>query len=110
MMNIMRRDFYYQCNVLGGSQDSIVDIATGYGLDDRRVGVQVLVRARIFSISSRLALVPSQPPIQWVPGALSWGVKQPGCEADHSPPTSAKVKNVDLYVHSPIHLHGILLN
>jgi hypothetical protein len=32
------------------------------------------------------ALGPTQPPIQWVPGALSLGVKRPGREADHSPP------------------------
>jgi hypothetical protein len=30
--------------------------------------------------------------IQWVPGALSLGVKRPGREADHSPPSSAEVK------------------
>jgi hypothetical protein len=33
-----------------------------------------------------------QPPIQWVPGALSQGVKRAGREADHSPPSSAEVK------------------
>jgi hypothetical protein len=31
-----------------------------------------------------------QPPIQLVPGALSLGVKRPGCEADYSPPYSAR--------------------
>jgi hypothetical protein len=31
---------------------------------------------------------------QWVLGALSLGVTQLGYEADHSPPSSAKVKNV----------------
>jgi hypothetical protein len=35
---------------------------------------------------------PTQPPIQWVPEALSLGVKRPGREADHSPPSSAEVK------------------
>jgi hypothetical protein len=35
----------------------------------------------------------TQPPIQWVPGALSPGVKRPGRESDHSPATNAKVKN-----------------
>jgi hypothetical protein len=45
-----------------------------------------------FSMSSRQALRPTQPPIQWVPGALSMGVKQPGREAGHSPPATAKVK------------------
>jgi hypothetical protein len=28
---------------------------------------------------------PTQPPIQWVPGAISLGVKRLGSEADHSP-------------------------
>jgi hypothetical protein len=43
--------------------------------------------------------------------ALSPGVKRPGREADNSPPTSAEVKkNVDLYIHSPIRLHDVLLN
>jgi len=30
--------------------------------------------------------------IQWMPGALSLGVERPGREADHSPPSSAEVK------------------
>jgi hypothetical protein len=30
-----------------------------------------------------MALRPSQPPIQWVLGALSPEVKQPGCDAAH---------------------------
>jgi hypothetical protein len=47
----------------------------------------------LFSIMSSLALGPTQPPIQWVLEALSLGVKWPGCEADHSHPSSAKVKN-----------------
>jgi hypothetical protein len=52
-------------------------------------------RGKIFllSTSSRPVLGPTQPPIQLVPGALSPGVKRPGCEADHSPPTSVGVKN-----------------
>jgi hypothetical protein len=40
-------------------------------------------------------------------GAFSLRVKQR--EADHSPPTSAE-ENVDLYNHSPIHLHDVMLN
>jgi hypothetical protein len=38
-------------------------------------------------------LGPTQPPIQRVPGPLSPGVKMPVREADHSPPSSAEVKN-----------------
>jgi hypothetical protein len=43
----------------------------------------------------------TQPPIQWKPGAPSLGIKRPGREADHSPPSSAEVKGVELYHHSP---------
>jgi hypothetical protein len=39
----------------------------------------------LFTTASRTALGPTQPPIQWEPGALSLGVKRPGREADHSP-------------------------
>jgi hypothetical protein len=46
----------------------------------------------LFTIMSIMALRPTQPPIQWVTGAVSLGVKQLGCEADYSPPSSAKVK------------------
>jgi hypothetical protein len=59
------------------------------------------------SMSSRPALWPTQPPIQWVPEAHSSGVKRPGHEADHSPPTSAEVKKMWV---SPIRLHGAVLN
>jgi hypothetical protein len=39
-------------------------------------------------------------PVQWVPEALSLGVKRPKREADHSPPSSAEVKEcVELYLH-----------
>jgi hypothetical protein len=47
----------------------------------------------LFTTASRPSLGPTQPPIQWVPGALSLGVKRPGGEADHSIPSSAEVKN-----------------
>jgi hypothetical protein len=50
---------------------------------------------------SRTALGPTQPPIQWVPGALSLGVKRQGREADHSPPFSAEVNNARSYISTP---------
>jgi hypothetical protein len=48
------------------SQDSAVGIATGYGLDDRRVGVRIPVVAKIFllSMSARPVLGSTQPPVQ----------------------------------------------
>jgi hypothetical protein len=59
------------------------------------------VKNFLFSTSSRPALGPTQSPIQWVPGALSPGVKLQGREADHLPPTSAEVKNTWIYTSTP---------
>jgi hypothetical protein len=55
----------------------------------------------LFSTWSRPALGFTQPPIQCVLGALSPGVKRPVREADHSPPTSAEVKQMWIYTSSP---------
>jgi hypothetical protein len=41
----------------------------------------------------RPALGPTHPPIQWVSGALSLGVKQTEREANHSPPSGTEFKN-----------------
>jgi hypothetical protein len=55
----------------------------------------------LFTTASRPALGSTQPPIQWVPGVPSLGVKRPGRESDHSSPSSAEVKEcVELYLHS----------
>jgi hypothetical protein len=92
--------------------DSVVGIATSDGLDNWGVRVRVLVGSRICSS-------PRRPDQLWGPpnllsngyGALSPGVKRPGREADHLPPASAEVKkNVDLYIHSLVRLHGVVLN
>jgi hypothetical protein len=43
-------------------------------------------------------------------GAISLGVERPGREADHSLSSSAEVKEcVELYLHSPIRFHVMLL-
>jgi hypothetical protein len=96
---------YCSIPLLYVSHSSAVGIATGYGLDYIGVGVQVPVQFKHFnfSISSWLAVGPIQPPIQWVPGALSPGVKRQGREADHSPPTSAEVKKTWIYTSTPLH-------
>jgi hypothetical protein len=59
------------------------------------------VKNFLFSTASRPVLGPTQPLFQWVPGALSPGVKQPGRKADYSPPTIAEVKNVWIHTSTP---------
>jgi hypothetical protein len=54
-------------------------------------------------MSSTPALGPTQPPIQWAPGALSTGVKRTVLEADHSPQTSVKFKKTWVYTVTPFH-------
>jgi hypothetical protein len=104
--------YFIQLTLNQRSRDSVVGIETGYGLHDSGVGVRVPVRSRIFSSSQR-------PDRHWGPlsllsmgrGALSLGVKRQGCEADHSPPTSVKVKKMWIYtMHSPMRLLGVVLN
>jgi hypothetical protein len=59
-------------------RDSSVGIALGYGLDDRGSGFRFPAEAGNFSLHHRVqnGSGDTQPPIQWVPGALSLGVKQ----------------------------------
>jgi hypothetical protein len=73
------------------SRDSSVGTTTGYwldGLDSRHR------KSFLFSTASGPDLGPIQPPVQWILGAgvFPRGVKRPGRETDHSPPSSAEVK------------------
>jgi hypothetical protein len=65
----------------------------------------------LFIPASSSVLGPTKPPIQWVSGALTLGIKRSGREADHSPPSSAEVKNAWSYTSTPqILIHGVLLS
>jgi hypothetical protein len=70
-----------------------------YGLNERVSSVRLPAGLGIFlfTTASRTTLGPTQPRMQWVTGTLSLEVKRPGCEADHSPPSSAEVKNAWSY-------------
>jgi hypothetical protein len=81
------------------NRDSVVGIVTGYGLDDRGVGIRVPVRSIIFSSPQTGAEVhPMFYPM--CTGAVSLGVKRPGREANLSP-TSAEVMKMWLYTSTP---------
>jgi len=60
-----------------------------------------------FGTASRPALEP----IQWVRRALSLGVKQPGCAANHPSPNSAEIKNAWSYTSTPpMRFHDVVLS
>jgi hypothetical protein len=82
------------------SRDSSVGIANGFGADDRGSWVSLLAGGLgifLFTTVSRTVLEPTQPPIQYKPGALSPGVKRLVSEADHLSQSSAEVKNTWSY-------------
>jgi hypothetical protein len=87
------------------SQDSVFGIATGYGLDDRRVGSSSPGRVKnfLFSTLSRLALRLTQPPIQLIERVPSPRVKRQEREADHLPPTIADVKKMWICTSTPLY-------
>jgi hypothetical protein len=85
--------------------------ATGWTVGVLRFDSRLGLRIFLFTTASRTALGPTQPPTQWVLGVLSVAVKRPGREADHSSSSSADVKEyVELYLHSPIRLHGVVVS
>jgi hypothetical protein len=90
---------------------SIQRWATGWTIEVLGFNTRRGLGIFLLTTESRTALGPTQPPIQWVLGALSLEAKRPGREADHSPPSSAEVKEwVQLYLNSPIRLHGVVLS
>jgi hypothetical protein len=96
-----------------GIAQTVQRLATGWktGKLRGRCSSPGRVKNFFFSTSSRPTLGLTQPPIQWVPGALSPGIKRLGREADHSPPISAEVKKTWLYTAiSPHVFMGVVLN
>jgi hypothetical protein len=76
----------------------------------------------LFATTCRLSLGTTQPSLQWIPGAISPGVKQPGREANNSPRSSVEIKNTLSYtstspyafmawylIKQRIRLHGVVL-
>jgi hypothetical protein len=85
----LQADFFVLKNT-SVSRSSSVSIVSGYGLDDRG---SILGRGKsIFPVASvsRPALGTTQPPIQWVLGVFSPGVK---CVQCVTPLSSAEVVN-----------------
>jgi hypothetical protein len=83
--------FNHPNNIKCKEPGSVVGISRGRSSSPGRV------KNFLFSTSSRHALGPTQPPIQWVPVFFPPGVKWQGREAHHSPSTSAEVKKMWIY-------------
>jgi hypothetical protein len=79
----------------------------GYGLDGRG-SIRGKEKICLFSASPTSVLRPTQPPIQWVPEALSPEVKLQGREADHSPHVVLKSRIVELYLNSQTRLRDVV--
>jgi hypothetical protein len=110
ILNVTYNSYFYcksscsddQLKISHRDPGSSVGTATGYGLDDWMIGARFPAGAENFCLHQRVQTDSrAQPPIQWVMGTPSLGVKRPGREADHLPPPSAEAKEyVELYLHS----------
>jgi hypothetical protein len=94
----MTRYFIYECIACVRNRDSLV--GTLDMLWAELPGFDSHQGRGIFTVttSSRSALWPIQPPVQWEPATLSSRVKRPAREVDHSPPSTAADKNVLSYI------------
>jgi hypothetical protein len=87
--------------------DSSVGIATGYGLEDQGGGGSSSPgRVKIFSL---LYIVQTGSGVHPTSYKMGTGgsfpeVKRQGREADHSPPTSAEVKNMWIYTSTSLYV------
>jgi hypothetical protein len=79
-------------------------VAKGYVLDGRG---SFLDKARYFSLQTGSEVHPVSYPID-TGGSFSV-VKEPGREADHHH-LVPRLRTVELYLHSPVRLHGVVLN
>jgi hypothetical protein len=84
-----------------GSSGSIV---SDYGLDDRAIGVRFPAEANNFSSSLCVQTGSGAHPASCTMstgGPFPGGKARPGRDAHHSPPSSAEVKNEEIYLLSP---------
>jgi hypothetical protein len=86
-------------------RDSAIDIANVYGLDDRGVRFQVPVDQK-FSPLPVVHTGSEDHPDSYPMGIVGCtpGVKRPGREADHSPPTIAEVNKMWIYKSTPTYV------
>jgi hypothetical protein len=99
-----------------GSRGSSVSIVSDYGLDDRAIGVRSPAGAKEFSsnlcVQTGSGVHPASCTMDtggpFHGAKRGWGVARLGRDADHSPSSSAEVKNEqELYLLSSKRLPGV---
>jgi hypothetical protein len=90
-----------------GSRVSSVGITTSYWLD-----IGGSWQRQEFFLLHKVQTCSGAKPASYSVGNLDdlSGCRRPGHGADHSPRFNAELENDGAYVHSPICLHGIVLN
>jgi hypothetical protein len=71
--------FILKIYILRRSRVSSGNIVSDYGLDDRAIGVRSPAETKgffLYPLCPDRLWGPTQPPVQWVPGVLSQGVKR----------------------------------
>jgi hypothetical protein len=94
------------------SRDSSVGIATGYELKGRRTGVQFPAGPRDSALLQSVQTGSEANPVSYTMGngVISLRVMRQRRESDHTPPSSAVVKNGRAIPSLPISLHDMVLN
>jgi hypothetical protein len=83
---------------------SSVSIVHGYGMDDRAIEVRFPADAKDFSSNLCVQTGSGAHPASWTMGTVGsfLGAKaRPGCDADHSPPSSAECRVKNLFYPVP---------
>jgi hypothetical protein len=91
-----KKDVFYRPGVSKRFLVSSVSIVSGYGLDDRAIGVRFPAGAKDSSsnlcVQTGSGVHPTSFPMG-TGGPFPWGKARPGRDADHSPSPSAEVVN-----------------
>jgi hypothetical protein len=96
-----KQEYLFLCiHELWGSRDSVVGIATGYGLDDWGRSSSPGRVKNFLHVQTGSGAHPASYPMG-TGGSFPRGVKRQKGEADHSSPTSAEVKKMWIYTFTP---------
>jgi hypothetical protein len=91
----------WQLDLIHCSKPSAQPVAISW---TTRVRFPVWPEIFLCTTTSKPALEPNQPPLQWIPGALSSWVNRSERVAEYTTPCSAEVKNAWIFTSVSLHL------